>query len=379
MDGLSPSAETTCAIVHPHQLEVQDWSRYALIIDARSPHEYAEDHIPGAVNLPVVDDTEYAEVGTTHRVDKHRAYLIGVEYSLLNIARHIKPLISRYGPNDRFLVYCFRGGKRSRLWADNLRTIGFEVDVVAGGWKNYRRWVRAGLATLPSALNYRVLVGPTGCGKTRILHELARQGEQVLELEGLARHRGSLIGDLPGVAQPTQKRFDTDLLELMRHFDPRRPVWLEAESKRVGNIQLPDALFDVMQRSQTIGVQASMAERIALWREDYSHLADDPVRMVQKLEPLKPLVGKQCLDRWARMAREGEIDKLFESVMRDHYDPCYERSTRKSYGARAGGQVVSVPSLRSEALRSVVADLIGDQHSVEGGPHWPGTDRARNM
>ena len=190
MDNLSATAESACAIAHPHQLEVQDWSRYALIIDARSPNEYAEDHVPGAVNLPVVDDQEYAEVGTTHRTDKHRAYLIGVEYSLVNIARQIKPLISRYGPQDRFLVYCFRGGKRSRLWADNLRTIGFEVDVIAGGWKNYRRWVRAGLDALPSAFTYRVLVGPTGCGKTRLLKELARQGEQVLELEGLAQHRG---------------------------------------------------------------------------------------------------------------------------------------------------------------------------------------------
>ena len=208
--------ESTTPLVHPHQLAVQEFASYALVIDARSPHEFAEDHIPGAVNLPVVDDNEFAEVGIQHKTDKHAAYLVGVEYSLRNIADQIKPLISRYTPQDRFLVYCFRGGKRSRLWADNLRTIGFEVDVLAGGWKNYRRWVREGLDTLSRAFNYRVLCGPTGCGKTRLLHELRRQGEQVLELEGLAHHRGSLLGDLPGDPQPTQKLFDSALLDEMR-------------------------------------------------------------------------------------------------------------------------------------------------------------------
>jgi tRNA 2-selenouridine synthase len=357
LDSLNASAESACSIVHPYQLEVQDWSRYAMIIDARSPHEYAEDHIPTAVNLPVVDDQEYAEVGTTHRTDTHRAYLIGVEYSLVNIARQIKPLISRFGPQDRFLVYCFRGGKRSRLWADNLRTIGFEVDVIAGGWKNYRRWVRAGLDALPGAFTYRVLVGPTGCGKTRILKELARQGEQVLELEGLVKHRGSLIGELPGVCQPTQKQFDSDLLEIMRHFNVQRPVWVEAESKRIGNIQIPEALFAAMHRSETISVEVPMEERVAMWKEDYPHLASDPVGMVDKLMPLKPLVGKECVDRWMSMATAGDVEALFQAVMREHYDPCYGRSTRKTYGPRPPARTIELVSLRVDALGATVKRL----------------------
>ena len=215
---ISP-VDPAAALVHPKQLGVQEFASYALVIDARSPHEFAEDHVPGAVNLPVVDDAEFAEVGIRHKTDQHGAYLVGVAYSLRNIADQIKPLISRYTPQDRFLVYCFRGGKRSRLWADNLRTIGFEVDVLAGGWKNYRRWVRASLDTLSRSLRYRVLCGPTGSGKTRLLHELRRQGEQVLELEELAHHRGSLLGDLPGDPQPTPKLFVSALLAEMRTFD----------------------------------------------------------------------------------------------------------------------------------------------------------------
>jgi len=358
VETMSTPVETTASLVHPHQLEVQDFASYSLVIDARSPHEYAEDHIPGAVNLPVVDDGEFAEVGIRHKADKHAAYLVGVEYSLRNIADQIKPLISRYTPDDRFLVYCFRGGKRSRLWADNLRTIGFDVDVLAGGWKNYRRWVRAGLDVLPRAFNYRVLCGPTGCGKTRVLHELQRQGQQVLELEGLAHHRGSLLGDLPGDAQPTQKLFDSALLDEMRKLDMNRTVWVEAESKKIGNLQLPEALHEAMHRSQVVNIDAPMPERVRLWREDYPHFARDPQAMVHKLEPLKPLVGKETLALWMTLGAEGRVDELFESVMVRHYDPCYQRSTKRSYGQRPEAMDLPLASLGPAGLAEAVRQLV---------------------
>jgi tRNA 2-selenouridine synthase len=350
--------EGSVPLVHPGQMGVRDFDSYALIIDARSPHEYAEDHIPGAVNLPVVDDGEYAEVGTKHKTDKHAAYLIGVEYSLRNIADQIKPLISRYGPKDRFLVYCFRGGKRSRLWGDNLRVIGFEVDVLAGGWKRYREWVRTALAELSKVFEYRVLCGPTGCGKTRMLHELRRQGHQVLDLEEIARHRGSLLGQIPGQSQPTQKFFDTLLIDTLRRFDAAKPVWLEAESKKVGDVHLPEALYEAMHRSPVINLAAPMAARVKLWREDYPHFAADPVAMVQKLEPLKPLVGKETLGQWLDLARAWKVDDLFESVMRLHYDPCYARSTRRNYGVAVEGRTIELVSLDQPALAAAVGQLV---------------------
>jgi tRNA 2-selenouridine synthase len=341
----------------PDRLGVQAWDAYALIIDARSPREYADDHVPGAVNLPVVDDVQYAEVGTRHRTDKHAAYLIGVEYSLRNIAAQIKPLISKYTPEDRFLVYCFRGGKRSRLWADSLRTIGFRVDVVEGGWKAYRQWVRDGLATLPASFSYRVLCGPTGGGKTRLLGELARQGHQALDLEALAGHRGSLLGDLPGQPQPSQKRFDSALLETLRGFDPKRPVWLEAESKKIGAVQIPDALFEAMRQAPIVTIAAPMAERVRLWREDYPHFAADPVAMVERLEPLKPLVGREILSQWHALAAAGQIDTLFERVMTEHYDPCYARSNRRNHGTPAGQRQVQLASLGPPALADAVRQI----------------------
>jgi tRNA 2-selenouridine synthase len=354
-DGQRP-AGVLCS--HPHQMEVQEFASYDLVIDARSPREYEEDHLPGAVNLPVADNDEYAAVGTLHRTDTHAAYLLGVRYSLRNIARHIDQVVASHGPRERFLVYCFRGGKRSRLWADTLRTIGFKVDVLPGGWKNYRRWVRDSLESLPRSFAFQVLTGPTGCGKTRLLLELEMQGAQVLELEGLARHRGSLIGDLPDLAQPSQKLFDSTLLDKLRRFDPSRPVWVEAESKKIGEVQLPQALHEAMHRSPTWNLVVPMTERVRLWREDYRHFVEDPRSMVEKLSPLKPLIGGEELEQWRLLAAQLNTDALFERVMVAHYDPCYARSTRRHYGPVPVNRDLQLSSLDAEALRTCASGLI---------------------
>ena len=334
------------------------FDQYALIIDARSPHEYAEDHVPGAVNLPVVDDAEFAEVGIQYKTDQHAAYLIGAQHSFRNLARHTADLISRYKTTDRFLVYCFRGGKRSALWASNLRLIGFTVDVVPGGWKRYRNWVRESLAVLPQRFEYRVLCGPTNCGKTRLLHELARQGAQVLDLEGIAKHRGSLLGDLPGEPQPTQKNFDSMLLDVMRRFDPARPVWVEAESRKVGRLLVPDELTAAMRRARAIHLAVPMRERVRHCREEYAHFATDPKAMVGKLGALKPVVGGEEMARWQALADAGAVDELFERLMTAHYDPCYTRSTTREFGPGDGANRLELASLRPDALADAAAGLI---------------------
>jgi len=339
------------------------FDRYALIIDARSPHEFAEDHVPGAINLPVVDDAEFAEVGIQYKTDPHAAYLIGAQHSFRNLAKHTADLISRYGPDDRFLVYCFRGGKRSALWAANLRLIGFAVDVVPGGWKRYRNWVRESLAALPQRLDYRVVCGPTNCGKTRLLHELARQGEQVLDLEGLAVHKGSLLGDVPGQPQPTQKTFDSRVLDVLRRLDPARPVWVEAESRKVGRLLVPEELTAAMRRAPTLHLSAPMAERVRLCREDYAHFAADPRGMVAKLQSLKPLVGGEELALWRKLADEGRVDELFERLMTQHYDPAYLRSTTREFGPGGAADRLALDSLRHDALAATARTMIVSRDS----------------
>lgn len=339
-------------------LEIRDFSEYAIVIDARSPREYAEDHVPSAVNLPVVNDEQYAEVGTLHKKSPHQAYLLGVGHSLRNIAEQIAPALTHLPPKSRVLVYCFRGGKRSALWADSLRTIGFTTDVLPGGWKAYRRWVRDSLERICPAFEYFVLSGSTGAGKTRLLAALERAGEQVLDLESLAAHRGSLIGAIPGVRQPTQKYFDSLLLDKMRRFSIARPVWIEAESKKVGAVQIPPSLQETMHRSRSFELKASMPARVLAWREDFPHFSEDPVSMVTKLQPLLPLIGREELAAWHSLAAERKVDELFERVMVKHYDPCYGRSLNRNYGERIPEKVLELKGLDPDYLDRIAADLV---------------------
>ncbi|HEY0847079.1 MAG TPA: tRNA 2-selenouridine(34) synthase MnmH [Noviherbaspirillum sp.] len=336
---------------------MQDFKSYDLIIDARSPHEYEEDHIPGAINLPVVNDEEFAEVGTLHRTDSMAAYQLGARYSLMNIARHIETHLSGYGPRSRILVYCFRGGKRSKVWQDVLDTIGFRVERLKGGWKTYRRWVNEQLTTVPAHFRYIVVTGPTGCGKTRLLTALHEAGAQVLDLEGLATHRGSIIGAVPGRKQPTQKFFDSLLLRRLSEFDPSRPVWVESESKKIGQVQLPDALLNTMRTGMTIAVDAPMHERVQLLREDYAHFEQDPQSMIDRLAHLRPLIGGEEFSVWEDLAARREVPALFERLMRSHYDPTYRRSILRNYP-----EIDSSPKILLEDLS--VAGLLPVAHSL---------------
>lgn len=315
----------------PLDLDVQEFASYDVVIDARSPREYTDDHVPVALNLPVVNSEQYEQVGILYKADRHQAYMRGVADSLRNMARALDEELAALPAHAKILVYCFRGGKRSRLWAENLRTIGFKVDVLSGGWKRYRRWVIQGLTDLPSRLRYRVLAGPTGSGKTRLLKALDAVGAQVLDLESIANHRGSLIGAVPGLAQPSQKYFDSLLLERMRSFDTQRPVWVEAESKKIGAVQLPEALFAALnQATACYQIEAPMAERVRLWSEDFSHFVTTPTDMTDRLQHLIPLIGKEEFGRWQAMAEAGDAKALFERVMVKHYDPTYARSAARN-------------------------------------------------
>ena len=334
--------------------------RYALVVDARSEREYEEDHVPGAVNLPVVDNEEYAEVGTQHRSDKHRAYLIGVSYALKNMSRAIEGLVAKYPKDARMLVYCFRGGKRSKLWVDALSTIGFTVDRLPGGWKAYRAWAREQLEEAPRRFQFNVLCGPTGCGKTRLLTALDAVGAQVLELEGLAQHHGSLIGEFPGVPQPSQKWFDSLLLAKLRSFDPSRPVWVESESKKIGAIHLPDALLETLRGGRVFAVEAPMNERVQLWREDYGHFETAPDALLEKLRYLRPLIGGEEFSLWESLANQRRMPELFERLMVAHYDPAYARSIARNFPQYEHAPKLTLDSLDMPTLLNEAASLHRD-------------------
>ena len=334
-----------------------DFSAYDLIIDARCPREYAEDHIPGAINYPVVNNDEYAEVGTLHRVDPMGAYQIGVAYSLKNIARHLDLDISGYNRKSKILVYCFRGGKRSRLWFDALDIIGYRVDRLKGGWKGYRRWVNEQLSTVPGNFQYNVLSGPTGCGKTRLLYALREAGAQVLDLEEIAIHRGSVIGAVPGQDQPSQKLFDSRLLSVLKSFSSEQRIWVEAESKKIGNVQLPDVLLSTMRKGTTITIEAEMEQRVRLWREDYGHFETYPEILIEKLRYLRPLIGSAEFSEWEALVERREIPQLFERLMRSHYDPAYRRSILRNYPNIDEAPVLRLIDLSKEMLLPIAIQI----------------------
>jgi len=336
---------------------MHDFKAYDLIIDARSPREYEEDHVPGAVNMPVANNEEYAEVGTLHRTDKMGAYRIGVAYSLRNIAKHLEEDMPKYDRKSRILVYCFRGGKRSKLWIDALETIGYKVSKLEGGWKGYRRTVNDQLATAPALFRYNVLSGPTGCGKTRLLYALRAAGAQVLDLEDIASHRGSVLGSLPGTHQPSQKYFDSLLLERLSEFDPGRPVWVEAESKKIGNVQLPIALLEKMRSGLTIQIEADLQQRVLLWRQDYRHFEEDPNAMLDRLKYLRPLVGGEEFKVWQDLAAQRQMPELFARLMQHHYDPAYRRSVLRNYPDIDSSPVITVHDLSPAGLLPVAKSM----------------------
>ena len=340
-----------------YNVGMYDFHSYDLIIDARSPREFDEDHIPGAVNLPVVDNEEFAKVGTLHRSDPLAAYQLGARYSLQNISRHIENCISKYADKSKILVYCFRGGKRSKAWFDVLDTIGYRVEKLKGGWKAYRHWVNEQLASVPGNYRYIVLSGPTGCGKTRLLTALHNAGAQVLDLEGVAVHRGSIIGAVPGKQQPSQKLFDSYLLQRLSGLDPARPVWVEAESKKIGQVQLPDALLASMRQGKTIAVEATLPQRVQLLREDYAHFEQEPSTLIERLVFLRPLIGGQEFGAWEELADQRQVPELLERLICNHYDPAYRRSIKRNYPEIDAAPKVMLDDLSPEVLLPVAKQM----------------------
>jgi tRNA 2-selenouridine synthase len=302
------------------------------IIDVRTPPEFNEDHIPGAVNFPVLTAEERARVGTLYKqTSSFEAKKIGAVLIARNIARHIDDYFASKPKSWRPLVYCWRGGKRSGALAHILSEIGWKVARLDGGYKAYRRRVVEDLTTRPHAFNFHVVCGPTGSGKSRFLQALAVAGAQVLDLEQIAAHRGSVLGSLPNSPQPAQKMFDSQIWTRLRHFDPARPIFVEAESKKVGQLRVPDALIERMWLGHCVLLEVDSAHRVQLLKEEYAHFIADPQSLLEKVSCLKALHTKERLENWHALANKGDWDEFVLDMLLSHYDPAYQRSTLKHY------------------------------------------------
>ena len=302
------------------------------VIDVRSESEFADDHIPGAINCPVLNDMQRIEVGTLYKqVSAFDAKKLGAALVSENIAKHLRERFHGKPRDWRPLVYCWRGGGRSGALAHVLTQIGWRTGRLDGGYKAYRRAVIADLAVLPARYTWRVVCGMTGTGKSRLLRALDAAGAQVLDLEALAAHRGSVLGNLPGEPQPAQKLFDSRVWHALRGFDVSRPVYVEAESKKIGLLRVPDALIAAMWGSETLVLEADVATRVTLLKDEYAHFLGDAATLNTQLECLTPLHGHDTIERWTTLAHAGAWDVLTEELLVRHYDPSYPRAIIKHY------------------------------------------------
>lgn len=334
------------------------------IIDVRSPSEYAEDHIPGAVNLPVLDDDQRAEVGTIYKqVTAFAAKKVGAGYISANIARHLAGHFADKPKAYRPFLYCWRGGMRSGSFAHVLAQIGWRVTVLEGGHKTYRERILLELRDAPPRFTFRIIAGATGSAKTRVLHRLAERGEQVLDLEGLANHRGSLLGNVG--PQPTQKFFESQLIAALDRLDPARPVWVEGESSRIGSVQVPPALWVRMRESDGVEIAMPAKGRVQHLLAEYRHFVENPDRLRALLALMPERVGKKQTAEWEAMIAAGEWENFVASLLAAHYDPGYAASRAKNFPRANAPVALAGPC--PDAIDATVSELIGSVTNTPSG------------
>jgi tRNA 2-selenouridine synthase len=332
---------------------------FSAILDARSEDEYALDHLPGALNWPSLNNEERKRVGTIYaQVSPFEAQKRGAAWVAANIARHIEREVIDKPRNWQPLAYCWRGGKRSGSLALVLGQIGFKVSVIEGGYKAFRTAVLAALPELSGRFDYRVICGPTGSGKTRLLHALAGAGAQVLDLEALACHRSSVLGMIPGQQQPSPKRFDTLVWDALRRFDPARPVFVESESRKVGNLAVPDALIERMRASPCLGLQLSDDERVALLLEDYDFFAKDQALFCDRLGALTELRGKAVVQGWQAQVAAGDTEAVVRELLLKHYDPGYATSMVRNFAGYAAAKTIAPTDRSAQSMAELAKKLI---------------------
>lgn len=337
---------------------VEDWTGgFDAIIDVRSPAEFADDHIPGAISLPALSNEERAHVGTLYKqVSAFEAKKVGAALISRNIAHHIEQYFIDKPGGFRPLVYCWRGGQRSGSVALVLAEIGFRPHTLIGGYKAYRRSVLSQIETVPPRFHYRVVGGRTATAKTRFLKALEQAGAQVLDLEGLANHKGSMFGLTPGTEQPSPRGFESRIVDALRRFDPEKPVWVESESPKIGQLFVPKSLHDAMRNAPAIRLHAPMAARVQHSVNDYRPWFDHPDEVKARLERLTYRHGHAMIAKWVALLDARDWCGLVEALLVDHYDPAYAGSS-SAYGWDQG-EPVEMEDLSPENIKKAAEAVL---------------------
>ena len=335
-------------------------ANYADIIDARSEGEFAEDHLPGAINWPSLNNEERQLVGTAYKqISAFDAKKRGAALVAKNIARHLEREVINKPRDWQPLVYCWRGGKRSGSLALILDQIGFNVTLVDGGYKAFRAALVADLPQLAAQFDYRVICGTTGSGKTRLLQALALQGAQVLDLEALASHRSSVLGLIPGKPQPSQKAYDSLIWAALKTFDASKPVYIESESKKVGNVAIPEGLITAMRAAPCLQLELSEDERVTLLLEDYDFFVKDIEFFCDRLGALTQARGKDVVADWQARSRSGDVASVVRELLVDHYDPVYLQSMKRNFAQYAGAIKIVPENHSANAMKLLALDIVG--------------------
>ena len=330
---------------------LSELNQFDLVIDVRSPAEFALDHIPGAVNYPVLNNDERAQIGTLYKqVSPFAAKKLGAALVSRNIANHLENYLLELPREWRPLIYCWRGGERSGAFTHILNRIGWKAKQLEGGYQGFRRTVIDGLEEAAKHFSFLVVCGMTGSGKTRILQEAQKLGAQVLDLEALAIHRGSVLGNEPNIEQPSQKGFETALWNALRSLDPAKPVLVESESKKVGAVHIPDALMEKIRNGACVELRSSAETRVSWLIREYHHFLSDTDNFKRKLALLTAHYGKVQIAKWNEAIDAGNFPGLVEELLVKHYDPSYQSSIVRNFPQYRMGNFVQLENDSDEAF-----------------------------
>ena len=300
------------------------------VIDVRSPAEFAQDHIPNAVNLPAMSNEERAQVGTIYKQESpFKARKIGAAIVSRNMAAHLEGPLANNSGEWRPLVYCWRGGQRSGSIALILDQVGWRTATLQGGYQAYRRLVCNALYKTPMPHKFILLDGFTGTAKTEVLKSLVKSGIQTLDLEGIANHRGSMLGGY-NTPQPSQKMFESKIAHVLAGLDPDRPVIIEAESSKIGRLNVPPMLWEKMYSAPKIIITAPLQARISYLVSAYSDVVANHHELIARLQPLRQFRGHKIVDQWENLIKTGDLSGFAGSIITNHYDPAYSKSQIKS-------------------------------------------------
>ena len=338
---------------------IKKWNnkKFDTIIDVRSPLEFAEDHIVGAINCPVLSDLERQKVGTIYKKESSfKAKIIGSSLTAKNIAFHIENKFMEKKGSWQPLIYCWRGGQRSKAFSIVLSEVGWRTNQLKGGYKEYRNQVINFLDNIGPKLKITLISGKTGSAKTKILKSIENEGGQILDLEGLANHKGSLLGKIPDLIQPSQKFFESLIFNKIQNLNLKDKIYIEAESSKIGNIHIPKSIWKKMIKSPRIEISANVELRAKFLVSDYDYMCNNPTLINPIIKGLKNRLSKKLFDEWTNLIDRKKWFDLTKSFLENHYDPSYSSNTIKN--DRKVIKKITATSLNNSDIKDIAKKIL---------------------